>query len=133
MGNVFSAQQVPPAQQMPKLDPHKLVMFPDMPHMSLNCWYFGASVPLADDYIVVCSRSCGPSDYAAEWRFFPDQRRFELVVMDYWTGAHPKKIAECRAFYQVLTYIVRNRHPHDISGPSGERPSQLPDPPVASP
>lgn len=86
-----------------------------MPHMTLNCWYIGPSNKPTDEYITVCSRSCGPSDYHAEWRFLPMKRLFELVVMNYGTGENPKKIAECREFYQVLTYVIHNLHPHDLS------------------
>lgn len=98
-----------------QLKPRLIRSFRHAPLVEVNCWYFGPSVSSTDEYIVVCGRSCGANDYHAEWRFFPARRMFELVVMNYGTGANPKKIAECQAFYQVLTYIMNNRDPHDIS------------------
>lgn len=83
MGGLWSTAK----PQLPDIDPCHLRLF-SMGHMSLNGWYFGPSEPLADDYIVVCSRCCGPQDYSAQWRFFPEDRRFELVVTNYWDGAY---------------------------------------------
>lgn len=83
--------------------------------LTLNCWYFGYADKATEDYLVVCSRTSGVSDYFAQWRFAPATRLFELIEMDYGTDKNPKKIAECHSFYDVLVYVMNNRHVGDTA------------------
>lgn len=71
--------------------------------------------------ILIASRSSGVSDYYAEWRYFPGDNKFKLLVAPYSDcesihGGNTHVILQVHTIGDVMEYCQNNIHVHAFEG-----------------
>lgn len=81
--------------------------------ISINCWEFLVGS------VFNCYRRSGPSNYTCRWLDNRDNS-YSLVMSDHdddsCSGPHARLIHSCIGITQVLSYCIRNIHPHTTEG-----------------
>ena len=93
----------------------------------LNNWIFHAHHTCLEydmlrhnDTAFVCSRTSGPSDYHAEWRFYPQESKYKLLVSSYDSKSvnegNTHVVKELHKIGDVMMYCAQNMHPLKLTG-----------------
>jgi hypothetical protein len=91
----------------------------DVPCRRLN---YGPMMEYLDheDSVFICSRSSGPSDYYAEWRYYPQSQTYKLLIAPYSSITLKENnthiVHSLTTFGDVMIYCSDNAHPHLVNG-----------------
>jgi hypothetical protein len=70
----------------------------------------------------ICSRSSGLNDYHAEWRYYPNDMKYRLLIAPYHSHSDIAILRDTNCIHtleelgDVMLYIVANMHIHSYDG-----------------
>lgn len=100
---------------------------PELDLVTINNWYFYTNNYVTanermqhEDSVFVCIKRSGPSDYHAEWRYYPLENKYKLLVSSFESmnvmQGNTHIVHEVDAIGDVIMYCSQNLHPLNMFG-----------------